>query len=188
MTIPAEIRTSRLLLRRWRDSDRAPFAAMNADPRVREFFPTLMSREESDAAIARYCDHFAQHGYGLWAVEVPGQTPFVGFIGLADTRYEARFTPSVELGWRLAFDHWGQGFATEGARAATDFGFHQLGLDEIVSMTVPANVRSRRVMEKLGMTCDPQDEFDHPLVAAGHPLVRHVLYRLQRSRWAGAAK
>jgi RimJ/RimL family protein N-acetyltransferase len=180
MQLPAEIPTERLLLRRWRQSDREPFAAMNADPRVMEHFPAPMSLEETTASIARIEAHFAQHGYGLWAVEIPGLTPFAGFVGLSIPRFEARFTPCVEVGWRLAADYWGRGYATEGARAAVAFGFEQLGLDEILSFTVPGNARSRRVMEKLGMTHDPADDFDHPLVPAGHPLVRHVLYRLSK--------
>src|SRR5262245_31172222 len=146
MTLPDELRTERLLLRRWHSEDRAPFAAMNADPRVREHFPSLQTREESDATVDRIEEHFAEHGFGWWAVEIPGVTPFVGFIGLSHPRFEAHFTPCVEIGWRLAAECWGQGYATEGARAALDFGFDVLGLDEIVSMTVPANVRSRRVM------------------------------------------
>src|SRR5262245_36768653 len=175
-----ELRTERLLLRCWREADRAPFAALNADPRVMEHFPELLSREKSDAQVQRIEAHFQQHGYGLWAVEVPGVTPFAGFIGINVPRIEAHFTPCVEIGWRLAADCWGRGYATEGARAAAAFGFQQLGLAEIVSYTVPANVRSRRVMEKLGMTHDPADDFDHPLLPAGHPLRRHVLYRLGR--------
>jgi RimJ/RimL family protein N-acetyltransferase len=155
---------------------------MNADPRVMEFFQKPLSREESDAMVGRIRDHFAQRGFGLWAVEVPGVADFIGFVGLVVPRFEAHFTPCVEIGWRLAFEHWGHGYATEGARAALDFGFHQLGLEEIVSMTVPANQRSWHVMEKLGMTRSPEDDFDHPLVPEGHPLRRHVLYRLRKPR------
>jgi RimJ/RimL family protein N-acetyltransferase len=169
--------TARLILRPWRDDDLAPFAAVNADPRVREFFPGVLDRAESDAAVVRIRDHFDRHGFGYWAVQAPGVADFMGFIGLAVPRFEAHFTPCVEIGWRLGFDHWGHGYATEGARAALDFGFEKLQLDEIVSYTVPANVRSRRVMERLGMTHSLADDFDHPLVAEGHPLRRHVLYR-----------
>jgi RimJ/RimL family protein N-acetyltransferase len=175
---PPELRTERLLLRRWRPQDRERFAAMNADPRVMEYFPALLSREESDAGVDRVEAHFAQRGFGLWAVELPGGAPFIGFIGLYTPAYEAHFTPCVEIGWRLAAEHWGRGYATEGARAALAFGFERVRLAEIVSLTVPANVRSRRVMEKLGMTHDEADDFDHPLVAHGHPLKRHVLYRI----------
>jgi RimJ/RimL family protein N-acetyltransferase len=174
--------TPRLILRPWRDDDLAPFAAMNADPRVKAFFPGTQSRTESDAAAARIADHIARHGFGFWAVEAPGVAEFIGFVGLAVPRFEARFTPCVEIGWSLAFEHWGHGYATEAARAALDFGFGKLGLNEIVSFTVPANVRSRQVMERLGMSHTPADDFDHPLVAEGHPLRRHVLYRLSRSK------
>lgn len=174
------IRTPRLVLRRWRDEDRAAFAALNADRRVMEHFPSVLSREESDAAAERIAAHFQRHGYGSWAAEIPGVAPFIGFIGLAVPRFEAAFTPCVEIGWRLAAPFWNQGYATEGACAALEYGFRQLGLQEIVSFTVPANVRSRRVMEKIGMTRDPSEDFDHPLLAEGHPLRRHVLYRIRR--------
>jgi RimJ/RimL family protein N-acetyltransferase len=177
---PHELRTDRLLLRRWRPSDREPFAAMNANPLVMEHFPKRLTREESDATVERIAAHFEEHGFGLWAVELPGAAPFIGFVGLAHPRFEAHFTPCVEIGWRLADEHWGRGYATEGAKAAVAYGF-ELGLGEIVSMTVPANVRSRRVMEKIGMTNDPADNFDHPQLPTGHPLQRHVLYRLKRA-------
>jgi len=175
-----ELRTGRLLLRQWRDEDLEPFAAMNADSRVMEFFPTMLTRDQSDDFARRIREKQAEQGWGLWAVEVPGVASFVGFVGLLVPTFEAHFTPCVEIGWRLAADHWGQGYATEGARAALDCGFTQAGLDEIVSMTVPANLRSRHVMEKLGLTRDPADDFDHPRMPEGHPLKRHVLYRLRR--------
>jgi len=178
--LPDELRTPRLILRRWRPADRAPFAAMNADPRVMEFFPAPLSPEETEASIARIEAHFDQHGFGLWAVDIPGMTHFTGFVGLNHPRFEATFTPCVEIGWRLAAEYWNRGFATEGARAALSFGFETLKLDEIVSFTVPENVRSRRVMEKLGMRHDPMDDFDHPLVPEGHRLKPHVLYRINR--------
>ncbi len=180
MSLPREIRTDRLLLRRWRMEDRAAFAAMNADVRVMEHFPDLMSREQSDAAAERIETHFDAHGYGLWAVEITNETPFAGFVGLCIPRFEASFTPCVEIGWRLAAEFWGRGYATEGARAALAFGFHELKLDEVLSFTVPANVRSRRVMEKIGMRHDVGGDFEHPLLPVGHPLRRHVLYRATR--------
>lgn len=180
MDLPQDIRTERLLLRRWHEADHAAFAAMNADPRVMEHFPALLSRQESDAVVARIEAHFAEHGFGLWAVEIGDVVPFAGFIGLCYPRFEAHFTPCVEVGWRLAADYWGQGYATEGGRAALAFGFQTLRLAEIVSFTVPANMRSRRVMEKLGMRHNPSDDFDHPLLSPGHPLCRHVLYRAAR--------
>jgi RimJ/RimL family protein N-acetyltransferase len=179
-----ELRTERLYLRPWRPGDREPFARLNADPRVLEYFPSLMTREESDAFVDRVDAHFAEHGFGLWAVEVPGVAEFIGFVGLWHPAYEAHFTPCVEIGWRLAYDHWGRGYAPEAARASLGFGFETVGLDEIVSLTAPANLRSRRVMEKIGMTRNEADDFDHPRVADGHALKRHVLYRLKRSDWA----
>ena len=176
-SLPRELLTPRLRLRRWRDDDLDAFASLNADARVREFFPSVATRDESAEALARMRRHFDEHGFGLWAVEIIGVDSCAGLIGLAHPRFNAHFTPCVEIGWRLAAAHWGQGYATEGARAAMDFGFDALGLNEIVAMTVPANWRSRRVMEKLGMRCSPADDFDHPLIPAGHPLQRHVLYR-----------
>jgi RimJ/RimL family protein N-acetyltransferase len=177
---PPELRTERLCLRRWRPADRAPFAALNADPQVMKHLPAQLTPEESDALAARIDAHFEQRGFGLWAVEIAGGTLFAGFIGLSVPRFEAHFTPCVEVGWRLAAEHWGRGFATEGARAALAFGFEALDLAEIVSFTVPGNRQSRRVMEKLGMSHDPRDDFEHPLLPEGHRLRRHVLYRIAR--------
>jgi ribosomal-protein-alanine N-acetyltransferase len=174
------VRTDRLLLRPWADEDREPFAAMNAVPEVMEHFPSVLTRAESDATVERIQKHFDERGFGVWAIEVPGEDAFVGFVGLMVPAFEAHFTPCVEVGWRLSRAHWGKGYATEGARAALRQGFEELGLTEIVSMTVLANVRSRRVMEKLDMQRDPEDDFDHPRVAEGSPLRRHVLYRLRR--------
>jgi RimJ/RimL family protein N-acetyltransferase len=153
---------------------------MNADPRVTEYLPGPLSEEESDAFIARIEDHFEQHSFGLWAVEICNVASFAGYLGLLVPRFEAHFTPCVEIGWRLSAEHWGQGYATEGARAALAFGFEVLGLEEIVSFTVPGNRRSRRVMERIGMAHNPADDFDHPLLPEGHPLRRHVLYRITR--------
>jgi RimJ/RimL family protein N-acetyltransferase len=178
---PLELATDRLRLRPWRPSDLAPFAAINADPRVMEFFPKRLDRSESDAVAARIGEHFERHGFGPWAIEVPNSADFIGFVGLSVPRFEAHFTPCVEVGWRLAYDHWGRGYATEAARAVVEFGFRRLGLDEIVSFAVPANKRSRRVMERLGMTHRPEEDFDHPMIPEGHPLRRHVLYRLART-------
>ena len=167
------------MLRRWRDADRAPFAALNADPRVSEFLSKSLSAEESDALAERIEAHFEKHGYGLWAVEVPGVASLAGFLGLAVPRFEAHFTPCVEVGWRLAPAYWGRGYASEGARAAVAFGFETLDLEEIVSLTATGNLRSRRVMERIGMTRDPQDDFDHPMFPEGHRLRSHVLYRMK---------
>jgi len=174
------LRTDRLLLRRWTAADREPFAQMNADPRVMAHFPAALTREESDALADRIDAHFARRGFGAWAVEIPEVAPFAGFIGLAVPDFDAPFMPSVEIGWRLAAEYWGNGYATEGARAALAFGFDTLGLAEIVSFTTPDNLQSRRVMERIGMMRDPADDFDHPNLPAGHPLRRHVLYRITK--------
>jgi RimJ/RimL family protein N-acetyltransferase len=187
MTAP-ELRTERLILRGWREDDLEPFAALNADPRVMEYFPALLSRAESAAAAARIQEHSARYGFGLWAIEVPGVAAFAGFVGLSIPSYQAHFTPCVEVGWRLARACWGHGYVTEGARAAVRFGFEQLGLEEIVSFTVPANQRSRRVMERLGMRYAPVDDFDHPRIPEGHPLRQHVLYRLARREWLATVR
>jgi RimJ/RimL family protein N-acetyltransferase len=176
------LRTARLYLRLWRDDDLTTFAALNADPRVMEFFPKHLDRAESDALAARIRTAIAERGFGLWAVEVPVVAPFIGFVGLSVPRFEAPFTPCVEIGWRLARERWGCGYATEAAQAVLEFGFEQLGLREIVSFTVPANSRSRSVMERIGMTHCPEDDFDHPLLPQGHPLSRHVLYRIKALR------
>jgi RimJ/RimL family protein N-acetyltransferase len=181
MSLPRELRTSRLLLRWWRPDDREAFARLNADPLVVEFLPKALTRDESDTIADRIEAHFAQHGFGLWAVEIPGVALFAGFIGLSIPRFKFHFTPCIEIGWRLAAETWNCGYATEGALAALDFAFTHLKADEIVSFTVPNNLRSRRVMEKLGMTHDPAEDFDHPVLPEGHPLRRHVLYRIRCS-------
>jgi RimJ/RimL family protein N-acetyltransferase len=179
------IETGRLLLRRWRDADRAPFAAVNADARVREFYPHTLSREESDRAVDRIEMHFEQRGFGLFAAELRDSGEFIGYIGLSVPSFEAAFTPCVEIGWRLAADRWGRGLATEGAGAVLQWGFESLALPEIVSFTVPGNLRSRRVMEKIGMTRDENADFDHPLIPPAHPLRNHVLYRAWRGQVLG---
>jgi RimJ/RimL family protein N-acetyltransferase len=178
MTNSALIETPRVILRHWQDSDREPFAGMNADPRVMEFFPSPLSAAQSDALISKIVGHFRRHGFGLYAAELRCDGTFAGFIGLSVPSFHAHFTPCVEIGWRLAWQAWGQGLATETALAVLEHGRTVLRLPEVVSITVPANVRSRRVMEKLGMTHDPVEDFDHPQLPPGHPLRRHVLYRL----------
>ncbi len=175
-----DIRTPRLLLRSWRDADLPAFAALNADPEVRRWFPGTLTRAESDAQAARLQAHIAAHGFGFWAVEVPGVAPFVGFVGLVHVPFPAPFTPAVETGWRLAREHWGRGYATEAARAALAHGFGPLALPEVVAFAVPGNRASRRVMERIGMGHDPADDFDHPGMPEGTPLRRHVLYRAVR--------
>jgi ribosomal-protein-alanine N-acetyltransferase len=174
-----ELRTERLILRKWQASDLEPFADLNEDPEAMRYFPNTLTRKGSDDLARAISAHIDRRGWGLWAVEVVGGPRFVGFVGLSEPGFGAHFMPAVEVGWRLAREHWGHGYATEAARAAVEFGFGTLGLDEIVAMIVPANAPSRRVAERLGMTRDPADDFDHPLVPNG-PLRRHVLYRLAR--------
>lgn len=164
-------------MRAWRESDLKPFARFNADGRVMKYFPAMLSPEESHALADRIRQHITQHGWGLWAVEVTGLADFAGFIGLAEVHFDAHFTPCTEVGWRLGPEFWGRGYATEGALAALEFGFHELNLREIVSLTTETNAPSRRVMERIGMTRNPADDFDHPALPVGHPLRRHVLYR-----------
>ena len=182
----AKIGTERLILRKWRESDREAFARMNADPLVMEHFPALLSREESDALVDRAEAHLEQHGFGPWAAELRETAEFIGYVGLVIPQFEAAFTPCVEIGWRLAREYWGKGLATEGARALVRHGFEVQGLLELVSFTVPANLRSIRVMQKLGMTHDPRDNFDHPSIPEGHPLRLHLLHRLKREDWMEA--
>jgi RimJ/RimL family protein N-acetyltransferase len=177
-TFGPELRTDRLTLRRWRAADRSPFAALNADPVAMEFLPTVLTRAESDAFVDRIEAAFDEGGWGLWAVEVTGDGTFAGYVGLWAAVFEADFTPAVEIGWRLAAAQWGRGYAPEAARAALTFGFEQLALDEIVSFTSVHNVRSQRVMQKIGMTTDPREDFDHPSLPDGHRLQRHVLDRI----------
>lgn len=166
----------RVLLRQWREEDREPFAALNADPETMRYFPSTLSREESDAMVDWASALIEERGWGLWAVEVPGVAPFVGFVGLN----VPRFMPEVvEVGWRLLKEHWGNGYATEAGREALRYGFDELALDEIVSFTTVSNTPSRRVMERIGMTHDPSRDFDHPNVPDG-PLKRHVFYAITR--------
>ncbi|MEV5745859.1 GNAT family N-acetyltransferase [Microbispora rosea] len=172
------IKTERLVLRRWREEDKEPFAALNADPLVMEHFPATLSREESDALVERIEAGFEERGFGWWAVEADGE--FVGFTGLHVPRFTAHFTPCVEIGWRLARSAWGRGYATEAAWASLEDGFGRIGLTEVVSFTAVPNVRSQAVMRRLGMTHDPAEDFDHPALPEGHPLRRHVLYRIRR--------
>jgi RimJ/RimL family protein N-acetyltransferase len=173
------IETPRLILREWREADKEHFARINADPKVMEFFPARLTRAQSDALVTKIQAHFRKHDFGVCAAELKAKGIFIGFIGLNIPSFRAHFTPCVEIGWRLSSEVWGQGLATEGAQAIAKFGRKVLGLKEIVSFTVAPNIRSRRVMEKLGMTHDPADDFDHPQLPPGHPLRRHVLYRLR---------
>lgn len=177
------MRTDRLLLRRWREEDREPFAAINADPAVMEHFPSTLTAGQSDAMVDRIEASFAEHGFGLWVVELAATGEFLGYTGLSARPWYAHLTPAVEVGWRLARQAWGRGYASEAARRALEFGFTAAGLAEIASVTTPANQRSIAVMCRLGMTRDPADDFDHPNIEPGHPLRRHVLYRITAHRW-----
>lgn len=174
-----ELRTERLLLRRWRFEDREPFSAINSDPMVMELLPSRFSREQSDSLAKRVEDHFAQHGFGPWAVAVIGGPDFIGYVGLSTVSFEVHFAPAVEIEWRLAAAQWGNGYATEAARAALDYASECLGLSEVVSFTVPQNVRSRAVMERIGMVRDVSGDFEHPSLPEGSVLRQHVLYRKQ---------
>ena len=177
------LRTRRLVLREWREEDAEPFAAMSADPAVMRYLVPFPDRAAMDARVAAARTHWREHGFGQSVVELPGEAPFIGVVGLSRVRFALPFAPAVEAAWRLARPYWGRGYAYEAARAAIDDGFGRLGLDEIVAFTVPANLASRRVMEELGMTRDPAEDFDfeHPRLPPGHPLRRHVLYRLRRA-------
>ena len=173
------LETERLVLRDWQGDDLEPFAAMNADAAVMEFFPAPLSRDESFAQAKYFQQQLDTAGYGFYAAEVRSSGAFVGFVGMAQPEFSAPFTPAVQIGWRLARPAWGHGFATEAARACLSFGFADLGLEEIVSYTSAPNTRSIAVMERLGMVRDPADDFDHPGLPAGHRLRRHLLYRIK---------
>ena len=213
------IQTERLILRPWEEEDLESFAKLNADPRVMEYFPSVLTREQSDRQAYCLMNYLQKHGWGFWAVEriacrnptssgvgqdklydnavsggrisslqvgvlqAPNAAKFIGFIGLEKVDFSAHFTPSVEIGWRLAFDYWGHGYATEGARASLVYGFETLQLKEIVSFTAIGNKRSQRVMEKIGMHHSPADDFDHPRLPADCKVRRHVLYRIRRDEW-----
>ena len=172
------LRTQRLRLRRWKMGDRAPFAELNADPLVMEYYPSTLTSAQSDEFVDRIQRCFVEHGYGLWAVELIDTAEFIGYVGLWPATFDADFTPATEIGWRIARRFWGVGLAPEAAKAAAADGFDRLGLDEIVSFTAAVNLKSRRVMEKIGMMRDPGGDFDHPSVVEGNLLRRHVLYRL----------
>jgi RimJ/RimL family protein N-acetyltransferase len=174
------VETERLILRRWRLSDRQTFAKLNADPDVMEFLGATLSRDQSDSMVDRIQEHFQRHGFGLCAAELRLSQSCIGFIGLSIPSFNAHFTPCVEIGWRLSAGEWGQGLATEGARAMVRHAFDRLKLESLVSFTTTHNYRSRRVMEKIGMTHDPADDFDHPSLPENHRLRHHVLYRLQK--------
>lgn len=179
---PKFLQTERLNLRHWRPEDVEPFAALNSDPVVMEHFPAMLTREQTTEFVTRIINDFTQNGLGLWATELKATGEFIGFVGLAKPTFEAHFTPCVEVGWRLAKEFWGNGYAPEAAREVLRDGFERIGLEEIVSMTATTNLKSMRVMEKIGMVTSMQDNFDHPRVAQGHILRPHVLYRLKRQQ------
>jgi RimJ/RimL family protein N-acetyltransferase len=182
MTLASE----RLILRQWRDGDREAFAALNADPVVMEFFPATRTRPEADKVLDILIDHIDRHGFGFWALELRETGETVGFTGLQNVDFEAPFAPAVEIGWRLARPHWGKGYATEAARAALDYAFGALKLDEVVSFAVEDNMRSRRVMERIGMVHEPALDFVHPSVDPRSRIARHAFYRITRRQWQSA--
>lgn len=179
----AVILTERLMLRNWQEEDLEPFAAINQDPRVMEYFPNILSIEEVAAFIAKTCAHIERHGFGFFACALRETNELIGFVGLNIPSFEASFTPCVEVGWRLAFKHWGKGYATEAARKSLQIGFEQYDLEEIVAFTVPQNLRSRHVMERIGMQHDPAGDFYHTRFPKEHPLSLHVLYRIRKKQY-----
>jgi RimJ/RimL family protein N-acetyltransferase len=182
------LETERLILRQWRPADLDPFAAMSADPEIMRFFPTRHDRAQTERHIRLIADFIERDGIGWWALEVPGVFDFAGFTGLSRPRFHAHFTPCIEIGWRLRRDAWGKGYATEAGKACLEYGFERLGLDEIVSMAVLDNHRSRAVMERLGMSRRVEDDFGHPRLAFDHPHRLHVLYRMSRDAWTTGRK
>ena len=181
--LPRCLVTERLILRQWAEGDLEPFAQMNQDPMVMEHFPKMHSRDESKAIMSRISGHFDDFGFGLWATELRETEEFIGFIGLQNVFFESHFSPCVEVGWRLSQKHWGRGYAPEGASAALTDAFDRLPLQEVVSMTAATNLNSMRVMQKLGMTRDPNDDFEHPNIEPGSKVRPHVLYRISRDAW-----
>ncbi|MFZ4965105.1 MULTISPECIES: GNAT family N-acetyltransferase [Pseudomonas] len=178
-----ELESARLLLRQWRDDDLPEFARMCADPQVMRYFPVALSRLESAALIGRIRGHFAEHGFGLWALERKDNGAFIGLTGLAHVNFDAAFTPAVEMGWRLAREHWGLGYASEAAWTSLRCGFDRLALEEVVAFTTETNTPSQKVMQAIGMHHDPLGDFEHPRLADDHPLRKHVLYRISRDQW-----
>lgn len=184
MRCPSHLRTERLVLRRWTAADRAPLSELNADPEVMRYFPATLSAAQTDHFIDVADARLAHDGFGLWAVETDGA--FIGYAGLARPSFHAAFTPTVDISWRLARHAWGFGYATEAARAVLDDGFSRIGLSEVVAYTTHTNQRSRAVMQRLGMTHDPNDDFDHPRLPTTSPLRRHVLFRLPANDWTAS--
>ncbi len=177
------IQTDRLILRQWNDEDFESFAELNADPRVMEFFPATWTLEESKASMQTARKHIEMYGWGKWAVSLLATGEFIGRIGLEEMDFQAPFSPNIELGYRIAYNYWGNGYASEGAKGALEYGFKQIGLKEIVAFTPALNQRSQFVMQRIGMHHDSKSDFDHPKLAEGHPLRRHVLYRIDYQSW-----
>lgn len=180
---PVEIRTPRLLLRQWKDSDLDAWCAMNADAEVRKFFPSVHTRADAEGEAGRIRAGIAQRGWGMWALEVPGVEAFVGFVGLNAPGFPAPWQPAVEIGWRLKRDAWGHGYATEAAAASLQFAFQQLELPQVIALSVRTNTPSHNVMTRVGMTPWPGMEFDHPRVPADWPLKEHIVHRITRDDW-----
>jgi RimJ/RimL family protein N-acetyltransferase len=178
------LETERLILRQWKPEDRKPFARMNADPVIMEYMPRALDEKASDKLVLRFQEHFKAHGFGLYAIERKEDGAFMGFVGLNTVEFEAHFTPAVEIAWRLDYEYWGQGYATEAARRVIEHAFDELKLKEIVAFSVHDNSRAIHIMEKLGMRHDPKGDFDYPSLRKGHPLGRFVLYRLSRKDYA----
>ncbi len=183
-----ELRTERLLMRPFRASDREAFAAINADPVVMEHYPAPLTPEQSDLLLDRINASFDEHGFGVWALELPGHVPLLGYTGLAVPKWENHLTPCVEVGWRLGREHWGRGYASEAALAALDAAFNRFGLDEVLSFTSLPNERSARVMQRIGMRRDPASDFAHPNLPADHRLSRHIVYRISAADWAARSR
>lgn len=178
-----QLESARLVLRQWRDDDLGEFAAMSSDPQVMRYFPAPLTRLEAAALIGRIRGHFNEYGFGLWALERKDSGAFIGMTGLAQVNFDAHFTPAVEIVWRLARRHWGQGYASEAAWTCLRCAFAQLRLEQVVSFTAQSNLPSQKVMEAIGMLPDPAGNFDHPRLPKGHPLRPHVLYRIDRAHW-----
>lgn len=176
--MPAIIETERLILRTWKQEDADSYYLINQDPKVIEFLQGPLTMEQVYDYITAANNHWDKHGYTLWATELKATGEFMGFMGLNYIDWEAHFTPAIEIGWRLGSQYWGKGYATEGAKASLEYGFEQCGLKEIVSLSVPANVRSIHVMEKIGMRRDLNGDFAHPKLHPEHPLSKHILYRV----------
>lgn len=174
------IETPRLILREWKETDRAPFARMNCDPLVMEHFPRILDEKSSGKLMDRFQKHLKEHGYGMYAIERTEDNEFVGFAGLAEVPFAASFTPAVEIAWRFDYEYWGLGYGMETGKAVLDHAFKKLDMKEVVAYTVHDNMRTIDLLERLGMTRDPDGDFDYPGMRKDHPLGHFVLYRAQR--------